>query len=246
MLGGRSIQEFVERRWADAKAELRKLDSEFVHKIESTVRLQDSGLETPWPVDVGDRPVRPLPKEWRRLLGACYEMTVGVSILQVTAHDLTAEANRGLSPVEVGRRFLHHNSAWFVHAMSLTEAADRVIHSTAEVYVVDSEERSDLTKRYKERMRQDISREIRGPRNDYVHPANMPLASSITGDRLWEPLVAAGLTPQRSVREFDWPIFGESVLSGRYAPVVANTTTMLERLGSILRDLDADIALPEA
>lgn len=246
MLGGRSIHEFVESRWADAKAELQKFDSAFVHKIESTVRLQDGGLETPWPVDVGDRPVRPLPKDWRRLLEACYEMTVGVSILQVTAHDLTAEANRGLPPAEVGRRFLHHNSAWFVHAMSLTEAADRVIHSTADVYVVDSAGRADLSNHYKQRVRQDITGEISGPRNDYVHPSRVPLASSITGDRLWEPLVAARLTPQRNIQEVLWPYFGDRVLSGVYDPIVKRTAKILERLGTILQEVEADIALPRA
>ena len=77
-----SIDDFLAHRWEDAKVELRKLDADFVHKVESEVRLQALGLEPPWTPDVNRVPVLRLSSTWHRLLEACTELARQVSILK--------------------------------------------------------------------------------------------------------------------------------------------------------------------
>ena len=91
-----TIDDFVDRRWQDAKHTLRRLDRGFVDKLESTVRLQSMGLSTPWPIDIEAKPEGRLPKQWHRLLEACLELTMEVSRLEVSAQSLGADAHEGI------------------------------------------------------------------------------------------------------------------------------------------------------
>ena len=108
-----TIDDFVNQRWQDAKRTLRRLDSGFVEKVESTVRLESVGLCTPWPADIGDVPRRRLSKQWHGLLEAWLELSMEVSRLEVSAHSLGADAYQDMDPVDVGKRVDYHLSSWF-------------------------------------------------------------------------------------------------------------------------------------
>ena len=84
-----SLDDFVDHRWEDAKEELRKLESDFVSRLESEHRLQSLGLGMPQRHSAGDRPKRPLSKEWHHLLEACSELTMQAWNVQVAATSLT-------------------------------------------------------------------------------------------------------------------------------------------------------------
>ena len=190
-----SIDDFVNHRWADAKLMLRKLDRDFVDKLECEVRLEAVGLATPWQPDIGRVPALRLSSEWHRLLEACHELTVQASILQTSAVNLTADANHELPLLEVGRRANYHFRSWFIHARTLAERTDEVIRWTTKVYVTDRETRTNLDKRLQGRVYEEVTKHVIEQRNQYTHGARRSWGSGITEDQLWESLVAVGMTP---------------------------------------------------
>ena len=70
-----SIDDFLDRRWADAKEVLRNLDGDFVQRFESEVQLQALGLETPWAPNVDRVSLQRLASEWHRILEVCLELS---------------------------------------------------------------------------------------------------------------------------------------------------------------------------
>ena len=238
-----TIDDFMDHRWEDAKAALRELDPDFVSNLESTVRLQEGGLAPPWGDAMSERKTQQrLSTEWHRLLEACQGLTMEALLLQGTAVDLTAAANSDLRPVEAGRRFFHHFSSLFGHATTLTECAQAVITHTAALYVADLEKRATLVKSYKERVNQEITKKVKPMRNDLLHVKTRPWASAIiTKDSLWEPSVAVGLTPQKSLVVSIFPLFGSYVASGKYDECVDIATRILDSLSGILQSLESEI-----
>ena len=97
-----SIDDFVGHRWEDAKEALRKLDGDFVSRLESEHGLQTLGLDMPQLYSAGARPKRLLSKKWHHLLEACSELAMQAWNVRVAATSLTAEANTGLSSYEAG------------------------------------------------------------------------------------------------------------------------------------------------
>ena len=67
-----SIEEFINRRYIDAKEEVRRLDGDFVNEFESAVRLNSIGLEPPRLVDTLRKPrQRPLKRMASYFGGLC-------------------------------------------------------------------------------------------------------------------------------------------------------------------------------
>ncbi len=128
------IDDFVDNRWADAKEELRKLDRDFVRRVEETVRLQDLGPES---LGVGRSPKRGLSKKWHILLEDCDELVRKASILQTAIDCFIADSGGEMSSVDVGRRFFYHMQSWFIHAQALAEYTQRVINKTTKLYISD-------------------------------------------------------------------------------------------------------------
>lgn len=62
-----SMYDFVNHRWVDAKEALRKLDNDFVGRLEPEHRIQTLGLGFPQQYSVGYRSKRPLSKKWHYL-----------------------------------------------------------------------------------------------------------------------------------------------------------------------------------
>ncbi len=236
-----SIDDFVNQRWSDAKEALRQLDKDYVDKIESEDRLQRLELTAPWPSAVTRRPVQELPSEWHRLLEACVEMVSQVSTLQISAASLTADANKGLSPVEAGKRVDYHFRSWFIHADALADRVNEVIKWTTKVYVADHKARAELGKRLQDRVHREVSEWVKKQRNSYVHAGPRSWGSGITEDLLWEGSVAVGMTPQRLLSVHRYPDNGDGVRGGKYSFFVDLTNWILDTLGSILQELEVNI-----
>ena len=236
-----SIDDFVSHRWADAKEALRKLDSDFVSRLESEHRLQTLGLGMPQQYSVGRSPKRPLSKKWHHLLEACSELAMQVWNVQAAAIGLTPEANTGQSSYEAGIRADYHFRSWFIHATALTERTDDMIRKTAEVYITEPEKRKEVTKSHQASVYQQITKYISRQRNDYVHP-NRSWVSGHTEDGLWEGNVVIGMTPSKFLDEFHYPAQGKDLLVGKFDGYVVETAKILECIGEILKELEADIA----
>ena len=234
-----SINDFVEHRWADAKEGLRKLDPNFVRRVEETVRLQDLGLEA---LGVGGSPKRRLSKKWHTLLEDCDELVRRATILQTVIDCFIADSDGEMSSVEIGRRFFCHIRSWFIHAQALAEHTERVIITTTKLYISDREADKKLAKSHRESVYCQVVKMVEQERNKFAHATGKSLSTSITEDDLWEGSVAAGLTPQMSHNESIYAFFGERVKSGMYHhPLAEKNRMVLQLLGGILHELEGDI-----
>ena len=235
-----TIDDFVDRRWQDAKSTLRRLDSGFVERVESTVRLQSAGLAAPWQLDIAEAPRQRLSKQWHRLLKACLDLAMEVSRLQVAAEGLRADAYREMAPIDVGQRAEYHLSSWFTRAVTISERTKEVIEQTVKTYLADGEPTKKLIRQYEERVDQECRR-YKTLRNDFVHATPSSLASAVTADDLWEANVAGGMTPQMFLDEFRYPDECDRLRAGRYAVVATETAFLCDALGSILGSLENDL-----
>ena len=152
-----SIDEFVHRRWVDAKSKLRELDPDFVAKLETVNRLEKINLTPHQPYDLARRPKRHLSSEWHRLLEACFEMTLQASILHTSAVHLTPDANRVLAVNVIGQQANYHIPSWFGHAITLAERGEEVIRCTSTVYVAELGARKKLIANFENHVRDKIS-----------------------------------------------------------------------------------------
>lgn len=145
-----SIEDFLNHRWIDAKTALRELDSDFVRKIESRVRLDSLNLAAPWSANELERePYRRLRKEWHTLLEACADLTLQIAILEESATVLSEPIHSDTSTVRAGRQALLHFRSWPIHAQALGAHVCSVIDSTTEVYVDNQSRQRELASLYK-------------------------------------------------------------------------------------------------
>ena len=237
-----SIEDFVNRRWVDAKNALRELDSEFVSRIESQVRLNALNLATPWSSNELERkPYRRLSKSWHNLLEACAELLMQVSFLEESTTVFAGDVHDDTPSIRAGRQALFHFRSWVINAQALTERVCGVIDCSARVYISDQQERKELSSPYKNRV-QEISGQIREIRNEYLH-GNKSWAKGITEDQLWEGIVACGLAPRKFHDEFIYPEQGDFLKSGKYQYFGDGTMDLENRLGLILEEFEHSILI---
>ena len=237
-----SIDDFINHRWADAKEVLRKSDADYVGEIESTVRLQNLGLEPHRLPDINRSPKLRLGSKWHRLLEDSDELVRQATILQTATDRLIADSDAGLSSVEVGKRFFYHMHSWFIHANTLAERSCEVIKGTVRVYVDDREACNQLTRRHTKSVFRQVTKLVERARHEYAHGTTRSWSNKMTNDDLWEITVAGGLTPRNSHGEILYPSMGELIKSGRYQRFADFAATILDKLGAALRELEVDIA----
>ncbi len=237
-----SIGDFVDNRWADAKEELRKLDSDFVSRLESEHRLQTLGLGMPQQYSVGSRPKRPLAKEWHRLLEDCSELVLQETILQTAVDCLIDDSRRGLPPVAVGKRFFYHMHSWFMHADTLLERAQSVIEKTTYLYIPNRKVARKIAKRHCNFVRSnEFYEKIRKLRVQFAHGTIRSWGQIVTEDNLWEESVAVRKTPQLYFDQFLFP--NREKVTQSYGIIVdGDTKGMLDHIGEILHEFEKDIA----
>ena len=237
-----SIDDFVNHRWTDAKEVLRSLDGDFVYKLELEVRLENSGLEAPWNSVVDEKPSQRLPSEWHRLLEACVELNIQVPNVQVAAANMTSQANLVLSDREIGKYVLYHLRSWFIHVAALAERTNDVINKCTEVYIPDPKKdlRVEIAKRHRSKVYEQITRRVNQQRNEFVHPRRS-WGSGVTEDQLWEKLVSGGMIPSKLLAEFHYPETGTNAKRGKYNLFIGETTKVIDCVGAILQELEADL-----
>ncbi len=237
-----SIGDFVDNRWTDAKEELRKLDSDFVSKLESEHRLQTLGLGMPQQYSVGNRPKRPLAKEWHRLLEDCDELVMQETILQTVVDCFIDDSNRGLPPVAVGKRFFYHMHSWFIHADTLIERTQSVIRKTTYLYIPNRKAAHKIAKRHCNAVSNNqLYKKIGEQRNQFAHGTTRSWGQGVTEEKLWEGSVAFGMTPQLNFDQFLYP--NREKVTKSYGLVVDGATKgMLDHIGEILHAFEMDIA----
>ena len=242
-----AIDDFIGRRWKDAKAELLVLDQGYVAKVETELRLYELDLLPAWhPFHVEYNPARRLSKSWHRLLEACFELIMQVEHVRTAAVGLTADANRHLTQTEAGKRANFYFRSWFIHVYTLGERTLSIIERTVQVYSPSSKSSSELTSRYQRRVTREIIRPNSHVRHEFAHgrtDQSRSWASGITEDELWEGMVAIGMTPQMQLVEFGYPSQGSAVLSGKYEQFIDATEGILNIIGSILEELEAEVVI---
>lgn len=84
---------------------------------------------------------------------------------------------------DAGRGAIHNWRSWFVHARALAEKAEIVIIKTIALYPIPSRS---IEKRFRQRVKEEITHYVDSQRQDYVHGARRSWAAGFTEDRLWE------------------------------------------------------------
>lgn len=235
------IGDFVDSRWSDAREELRKLDPDFVRRVEETVRLQHLGLEA---LDFEPSPRARLPTEWHRLLEDCDELVRKASILQTVTDCLMGDSDGDMSTADLGKRFFYHMQSWFIHATALAEYTQSVISNTAMLYIANADSKADkqMARRHRTSVYNQVIEEVKEIRNQVSHGTTRSWVQAVTSDNLWEQSVAAGVSPRIGLDSFFYPDGGKAAMSGKYDVFVDKTKTVLDRLARILHKLEEDIA----
>lgn len=236
-----SVDDFVNRRWDDARETLVKLAPDSVSSLESEHRPQVLGLDMPQQFTIGDRPKRILSKKWHRVLEACLELTMQSRNLQVAAISLTADACEGFSRTEAGMRADYHFRSWFIHVAALSERTCDVIRKTAEEYIAESGKRTEVTKRYQNKVYEQVTKHVDQQRNNFLH-AKRSWASGSTEEGLWEGQVTEGMILVKFLEEFHYPTVGSHVMAGKYGGLVCGTSEMLSCIGKSLRKFELELA----
>ena len=243
-----SINDFVEHRWAHAREELRKLDPDYVRKIETRGQSEEDWLT----------PASGLPSKWHDLLAACDELYLLATMVQAAAAGLTPfpYLHGDLSSADIGQLSTYNGRSWFVHAKALAERAKDVICKTTQVYISDSrmaiaifERHCEAVRRRMENYRAQFEWEgtIAELRHEFAHgnkPSWARVMTEIDDDHgyLWEAFIARDLTPQRRLEEGFFSTIGEKTSSGDYSLAVEDTKGVFDRLACILYELEGDIA----
>ena len=227
-----SIDDFVNNRWLDAKDRIRELAPSFVEEFESS--------DYPEELIRNLVPRRRLSKEWHRLLEACLSLTEQASIVLMATHYLNALVSEDLSHWLAGGQAIYHEYSWIIHVDTLCARVDCVVERAAKTYISDHKTRDAIEKRHREAVRV-VRENVRELRNEMVHGNSRVGIERITDDRLWEGLIAAGLTAQVFLDEHHYPNMGYMVkeTEGTWYP---KTALYLQELGSILGELEKDIA----
>ena len=231
------IDQFIERRWGDAKEVLRGLDSEFVARLESDLEAKDPPLFVPAPTKLDTSPRQRLPKEWHLLLESCDELGRQSNLLKAAGSNLTARANAHMNPAKAGASVDYHLRSWIIHASALVERGDDTIRKTVALYLVDRAAVTSIAKRFTQDTRENITQAIESQRNDFLH-ARPSWSNALTSEEQWEGLVAIGMTPRLFESDFRHPLQGERVLTGYFDDMAVNAALVIEKLGTVLIALE--------
>ena len=237
-----SIDTFVTNRWSDAKEVLRRLDSPYVQRMESTHRMQTAGLVVPNTWGESRTPTQRLPAGWHRLLEACFELSTQSTFLKVSVKSLSASSLAEFSMEEAGVQAMFHLRSWYIHATSLTETCEDAINSTVDLYVEETSRVKQLKRDYKGRVYQRAKQPIESQRNGYVHLAKRPWGKVATERNIWEGAVSIDMVPQSLLEDSFWLFEGQRGKDGFFEPIIDLLTSHLYMtLGEILGELESEI-----
>ena len=237
-----SIKDFVDHRWEDAKTKLTQLDRNFVHTVETAVNLEKLGLVSASPPRGDYKPQKSLPTVWHDLLEECSELTTREWILRTSADCLTSAVNQQMDLEEAGKRSIYHFRSWFAHAKSLSEEAYKVGVLTSKVYLKEGASREKINREFKEVLRREVDVLVSEQRNTYLHGRGKSWYRGITEEDGWEEMIAAGMTPEKFLTEFEHPTEGVHLQAGKHNAFACLTVTVTGKIGVALEGLETAIA----
>jgi hypothetical protein len=153
------ISSFIEHRWAEAKEELKRIDSGFVNALSVYDILRNNGL---WLPDNLPTPSRRLSKRWHKLLESTVELIRQIDRLNLTVSKMQTAPNR--------REALYYWDTWVQDSYSLCEKVERLIQRSCNVHrMAQSSERYFL-----KQVEVDVKHKICTVRQALVHGADNP------------------------------------------------------------------------
>ena len=237
-----SIDDFVAHRWADAKGSLRQLDSEFVRRHETTVRLQNMNWLSPFTINPNEPPERRLSRKWHSLLESCNELVWREMTLRESVSSLVAEGLDSLSVESAGARSFFALRSWFIFMVAICEQVETVVRRTLDVHLKDPKIRKELAAKFRSLVHERVRAHVSEQRNQLIHGDRGSLAQGITEDNLWEGEVSIGLTPRLALEQFHMPAQGKRAQAGQYDPFKELTQYRCEQLGQILFELEGELS----
>ena len=236
-LSGASVmEEFIDRRVADAHEELVRRDPEYAAYMGKVVRAIGSGLAIPEQVIREKRPKQRLSKRWHELLEACFELPWHYWHVEYASRLASGDFVES-SAKETVIRSEFYRASTFIHLQTLCEHVEKVIKHTARVYLSPSQA-SETSKRFQQRMRKE-HRAIAKLRQQCVHPLDPP-ASGVTEAGLWESAVVMGHNGFR-VTDPDLQELAGYIRSGMWRTMRGMTEVECRRLGQVLLDLEGEL-----
>ena len=110
------IQEWVGRRWTDAKRVLSDFDPEFVSAVETAQSVSSRGIYVP---EIKSQ--TQLPETWVQILGSCSEVIWTADLLSLAVEELHPDRYKDLGKPDAGRRAYYHLTNWMHHDYALHE-----------------------------------------------------------------------------------------------------------------------------
>ena len=189
--GDASIDEFIARRWDDAKRELEDRDPGYVHSLETAARPSLQGIYLPPAVLKGR-----LPKAWTELLETCIDVRWTIELLRCAAEGLRDEEYEGLDDVQAGRRASYHLTSWIHHLYAVSEKVKKLITLTCKLYLDDAR-RKRIRQKHHKLLDDRLDKTLLKARIPLAHGAggSGTVMRSVTELGGWEPAVTLKIMP---------------------------------------------------
>ena len=238
-----TIRTFIDNRWADAKAELLKLDDGFVAKVEALDNASKLGLLLLEETKLPEPSVR-LSSVWHDLLAATFDIVQRLDSLEMNVSLLDPKAHS-----DVNRRIdVYHFEAWVQRVYNLCDIVNRrlITLSSKRYFKKNGKANSNqLSKKYISMVKSKIQNKIGQFRHELVHGAggNGSIWKRVITDEYegWEVCVVGGA----------WMI--EETLKASYQSgmppqqffeiLKQKTEYVTTTLGEILKELEEEIEL---
>ena len=198
------IEDFVSNRWSDARAALRKLDPDYVDRLDSLARLERLQLYMPpdWS-GTGDQPPKQrLSKEWHELLEACFELIVQTRNYQTAIANMLSKATESMSDIEAGRHYEYSLHTWLFYQNTVVEHVKTVISFVVKLYASPRGSSNQVKRRYHRKV-DALRKRILADRKALVHGGGLT-SRALTEGQWWEGGVATGMLPWHLLDEFTY------------------------------------------
>ena len=234
MNGTLALVQFIENRWTEAKTELARRDSAFVHAFEAYRTLFDNQMLI-LPANL-PTPTRRLPKQWHTLLETTFEIVEETSKLGLTIALLESAPNLRVA------RFYYET--WLQTTHNLCLRVKNLVTQSCRIH-----KRTGAQNEYHAMIDREVHSQIKTRRHPLVHGSgNTPtIVKQAISDHLrgWEFAVLLG--PQITEHALENAYASGGLSPEQYYAMLNKTTEIiLLKLGEILALLERDLGQSEA
>ena len=183
---------------------------------------------------------RRLSRNWHELLEACWNLPIRASNVQIAAEYLASDLlNDSLTLEKKGQRGLYHMTSLVIHLNSFLENIRIVIKRTTKIYVLDSELRNEVNKKYIEYI-DGMSDRLTILRNEFAHGYGSVGSSTISRDNVWEGFIAKGFTFQL-MNEDHYRGLAPIMSPDASDAITREVQTVFNGFGELLGELEGDV-----